>query len=327
MRALLLLPAALAAVLSLSTAAVAAPTPKDKADAKALARDGRKALKDKRWSDALAALKKADRLDPSAAIEVDLAQAQIGAGKLVEAQKTLTAAAGTPGSRKAHEAAKRALDALGSRVPRLTVKVKGAPAGKFTTVVDGIEVDGSSEVAVNPGDHTIGAAADGFVPAEQEVKLAEGGHEEITLELAPKPAAPEEVEVKKSTGSRVPGAVLTAIGGAGLLAGGIFGGLAFTASNNAKAQCAGNACPPSAANDIAASKTYGNVSTGAFIGGGAVALTGIVLLIVAPGGSAKADDAGKSASASSRAARPRGAMRFTPWIGPGVAGLGATGRF
>ena len=322
MRPLHLLPAALAAALSLSSAAIAAPSAKDKADARAVAADGRKALRDKRWADAIAALKKADRLDPSPALEIDLAQAQIGAGKLVEAQKTLTSVSGgteaTPAAKRAREAAKKSLDALQSRIPKVKVKVKGAPAGKVTTLVDGIEVDGSGEVAVNPGDHTIGAAADGFVPAEREVKLDEGGHEDLALELKPKGAAPEEEEKKTTTtGSRAPGAVLTAIGGAGLLAGGIFGALAFTATNNAKSQCVNNVCPASAQSDISSSKTYGNVSTGAFIGGGAVALTGIVLLIVAPGGGAGSDDA-KSAS---------GAPRFTPWVGPGGAGIGAVGRF
>src|SRR5262249_49596734 len=102
------LAAALAALLRVSSPA-AARSPRDRAEARTLAVAGRKALKEKRWTDALAALKKADTLDPSAAIELDLAQAQIGAGKLVEAARTLSAVAARPSllpaARPAREAA------------------------------------------------------------------------------------------------------------------------------------------------------------------------------------------------------------------------------
>lgn len=313
MPSLRLCSAALAATLSLSSTALAAPTPKERAEARTAAAEGRKALKDKRWADAMTALKKADKLDPGAGVELDLAQAQIGAGKLIEAQKTLTATAAgtenTPAARKAREAAKKLLADLGTRIPKVSVKVKG-PTGKSTVSVDGVEVDGSAETPVNPGSHTIGASAEGFASAEREVRFEENVKQELVLELTPsKPAV-----VEKKSGSRVPGAVVTALGGAGLLVGGIFGGLAFTATNTAKSKCAGNVCPPQASDDISRSKLYGNVSTGAFIAGGAVAVTGIVLLIVAPGGGGEKSDDAKSA-------------RVTPWIGPGGAGLVTTGRF
>jgi hypothetical protein len=305
--------------LAISIPSVAAAAPKDKGDARTLAAEGRKALKEKRWADALAALKKADRMEPSPALEVDVAHAQIGAGKLVEAQKTLAAVAGGT-DKRAREAAKKLLASLDGKVPTVRVKVKGAPSDKVTVQVDGIEVEGT-EIAVNPGTHTVRATADGFTTAEQEITLDEGGRGDVTLKISSKHGAGEDGDKdkdkdsdKKPGGSRVPGAVLTALGGAGLVAGGIFGGLAFGAANSAKAQCTGNACPASAAGDISTSKTYGNVSTGAFIAGGAVALTGVILLIVPPGGGSKPDDSGKSA-------------RLTPWIGPGTAGLGAVGRF
>jgi hypothetical protein len=288
---------AIGAALTLSNAALAAPT-----------------AKETRWADAITALKKADKLDPNPALAVDLAQAQVGAGKLIEASKTLSIVAeGTDnahGAKKAREAAKKALADLKPRIPSVTVKVKGAPADKVSLVIDGIDVDASGEVAVNPGDHTVGAGADGFVSVEKEVHFAEGAHERVTLTLVAKQAAPV---ADKASGSRVPGAVVTAIGGAALAAGGVFGGLAFSATSTAKAQCSGLICPPTAQNDIARAKLFGNVSTGMFIGGGAVAVTGIVLLAVAPGGG-KSDDAAKSA-------------RVMPWFGPGGAGLGATGSF
>ncbi len=326
MRVLSLLTAA--ALLSISPAVLAAPSAsapsaKDRAEAKARAAEGRKRMKDKRWVEAIVALKKAEKLDPSPALAVEVAEAQIGAGKLVEAQKTLSAVAdGTesaPAAKRAHAAAKKALADLKARVPTVTVKATGAPPGKVTALVDGIEVEGTDDIAVNPGDHTISAAAEGFVNAEKDVHFDEGAHQRITLQLASatRPVADAEGESKKS-GSRVPGAVVTTIGGVGLAVGGIFGALAFSASSSAKSQCTGNACPPSAADDISRSKTFGNVSTGLFIGGGAVAVTGIILLIAAPGGGGgKSDDARPSA----------GLTGLAPWVSAGSAGVGAAGRF
>jgi hypothetical protein len=308
--------AVLAVTVSLPAPAFAAPTAKDRADAHALVNDARKAMKEKRWSDAVAALKKADKLDPSPALEVELAQAQEGAGKLVEAQRTLAAIVGGTDpafpAKKAREAAGKALEDLKARVPTVKVKIDGPPAGKATVLVDGIEVEGD-EVAVNPGDHTVGAEAKGFASAEKELHLAEGAREEVQLHLAAR--APAGATAEQPRGSRIPGIAVTSVGGAGLLLGAVFGGLAFQATSTAKAHCKGDLCPPSAASDVSRSKTFGNVSTGMFVAGGAIAVTGIALIIVAPGGG-KPEEAPRAAGA-----------RLSPWLGPGVTGLGATGTF
>lgn len=306
-------PALVAALAFLTpVSALAGPSPKEKAEARALVNDAKKAMKDKRWADAVSALKKADQLDPGAAVEVDLAEAQIAAGKLVDASKTLTdVIAGSdpsPAAKKARESAAKRLTEIKARIPTLKVTVKG-PTGKVSVIVDGKDVDPSAEIPVDAGDHTIGASADGFNPAEKEAKLAEGAHETIELTLAPVATAPPPAD--NSIGPRVPGIVLSSVGGAALIAGGVFGGLAFSATSKAKSQCNGNQCPPSAADDINRSKLFGNVSTGLLIGGGAVAVTGIVLAIVAPG-SKKSDEAPKSA-------------RITPWVGADQVGV--TGSF
>jgi hypothetical protein len=299
----------------------AAGTAKDKADARALANDGRKALREKRWADAVSALKKAERLDPGPAIEVDLAQAEASLGKLVAASKTLSLAAATsdasPGGRRARDAAKKALADLGGRIPTLRLKVRGAPADKVTATVDGNEVDASSDVPVDPGDHAVAASAPGFASATKDVHVDEGGRADVTLKLAASGDVSAEGAPPPSTsGSRVPGAIVTMLGGAGLVVGAVFGARAFSAASSAKTICNGNVCPAAAADDVARSKTDGNISTGLFVAGGVVTAVGIVLLIVAPGGSkgdTKSDD-GKSA-------------RVAPWIGPGLAGAGFTGRF
>ncbi len=318
MHALRLLPVLtllLASISTLSPAALAAPSGKDRADARALVTDGRKAMKDKRWADAVVALKKAERLDPTPALSVELAQAQVAAGKLTEAQRTLLSVAPAAGGADlVKKAAKKALDDLKARVPTVKVIVAGPPAAQVSTLVDGIEVDGD-EIPLNPGDHTISVEAKGYAPAEKDVHLAEGARQEVRLQLVARAAVAAEGQGQAPKGSRVPGVIVTSIGAAGVLVGGVFGGLAFKATSTAKAQCQGDVCPASAGPDVSRSKTYGNVATGMLIAGGAVAVTGIVLIIAAPGGG-KADDAPKAASA-----------RVSPWFGPGGAGIGATGSF
>jgi hypothetical protein len=322
------------ATASVEPAAFAAPTAKDRAEARSLLTKGKDLLRQKRYADALAALKKADRLDASAAVEAGVADAQIGLGKLVEAKRTLAqvieAKDASPGGKRARAEAQKAMTDLEARIPTVRIKIRGG-GDKATTLVDGIEVDASGDIAVNPGDHTVGAAAPGFGSAEKEISLAERGHEEVVLRLAakdalaagPKEDKPGEDAQPAADGgrSRAPGIALIVVGGTALAVGAVFGGLAISATNQAKAQCQGVDCPLSASSDVSRSKLYGNVSTGLLIGGGAVAVTGIVLAATAgPKNAGAADDAAPSASTGPSA-------RLSPWIGPGLAGLGASGRF
>lgn len=295
-----------------ASSALAAPSAKDKAEAKTLVNEAKRAVKDKRWADAVTALKKADGLDPSAALELELAEAQIGAGKLVEAGKTLSAIeAGSDTSaagKKAREAAKKKLAELKDRTPKLQVVVKGPAAGAKVTL-DGSAIDAPGEVPVDPGHHTVAASADGFKPKEKAISLAEGERMsvDLALEASPPPEAKKDVEKK---GSRLPGIVVASVGGAALVTGGIFGGLALSATSKAKSQCSGNDCPLTAKSDIDRSKLFGNVSTGLIISGGAVAAAGVVLAIMAPFGK-KADDAPKSG-------------RIVPWVGADQVGVAGT---
>lgn len=295
------------ALLSLtSAAALGAPSPKEKAEARQLVTDGKKAMKDKRFADAIGALKRANELDPSAATELELAQAEIAGGKLLDASRVLGALAqgseAAPAAKKAREAAAKQLAELKARIPTVKVTVKG-PTGKASVTVDGLEVDAANDVAVDPGDHTVAATADGYLPADKQLKLAEGERGSVELTLAPQVVAVKE----EATGSRLPGIIVTSVGGASLIVAGVFGGLAFPATKDAKATCTSTGCDQA---KVDKAKLFGNVSTGMFIAGGAVAVAGVVLLIVAPGGGKK-DDAPKSG-------------RVVPWVGADQVGVAGT---
>jgi hypothetical protein len=185
----------------------------------------------------------------------------------------------------------------------------GPAAGKATTQVDGTDVDTAGEIPLNPGEHEVSVKADGFKPVEKTVRLAEGAHDAVKIELAPIAVAAAPVE-QSSGGSKVPAIVAFGVGAIGIGLGATFGIMAFGQAEDAKALCNGNVCSPAAADAIDSSRTSGTISTIGFIAGGVGVAAGVVLLIVAPGKSAPAPT--------------KGVTRVTPWFGLGSAGVNGT---
>ena len=127
---------------------------------------------------------------------------------------------------------------------------------------------------------------------------------------APQAPAPAKAPEPVKHGSRVPGVLVMLLGLGGVGMGAAFQIISINAANDAKAQCNGNLCPPAAEGDTGRSRNFEGAARGAFIGGGVVALTGVVLILARPG------DDGDTTTA-----------RVSPWIGRNGGGLGITGRF
>jgi len=283
-----------------------APSVAAKAEASRLALDGRKALKEKRFSDAAQALKSSDQLDPNPETKLSLAEALAGDDKLLEASRILHAVAdapANPATAKAQEAAKKSLGEIEPRIPWLLIEVAGPPEGTATVRVDGKEVDATNEIPLNPGNHKISVEAEGFAPKKKTVHLDEGVHDKTKLKLkaegAAKPPKGEddgaEVEDKPAatpdssspsifspSSPKFPAMLSFYVGGASLIAGSISGLVAVTKASSARKYCTGNVCTPAAADDIASSKAAGTASTIFFIATGVAAGTGVTLWIVLP---------------------------------------------
>lgn len=99
------------------------------------------------------------------------------------------------------------------------------------------------------------------------------------VRLAQQDDAPS-AAVPASAGVSPVGIVVTAIGGAALIAGAIVGGVALAASGDAQSDCSGSVCPVSARDGIASAQTLANVADGLLFGGAAVAATGVILMLV-----------------------------------------------
>jgi len=328
------LAAACAALCSISAPAWSQPSPKNKIEAITLTSSGRTALKEGRFQDAITALSRANELDPTAPIKVDLARAQAGAGRLVDASTTLHAidptAATTPLEKQATEDSKKLLAEIEARIPWLLVTIQGPKNGKASVTVDGKEVDVTAEVPLDPGEHIVKVEAEGWKPGEEKVTLAEGVHEEVKVQLErdapppppPPPRKPLPPPPPPRTGLNVPlpTKIAFGVGGAGLVVGSVFGVLAFTSTSEAEDRCERNKCPRSARRNIDAALLNGNISTGAFIVGGVGVATGVVLLLTAPKPSAPAPAQTGRARARGTTAESTGAW-VRPWVGPGQAGV------
>jgi hypothetical protein len=201
----------------------------------------------------------------------------------------------------------------------------------------------------DPGPHVVEAAAPGFLPAKAETTLPEGGSGSAALRLDPDPMAqgqappggyppgsyppmgpnpagpypgappqgayppapPMAPMGSEGKGSKTVGYVLLGVGGAGVVVGSIFGGLALGTRKTLDSACppAKDQCPASADGDIKSLKSQATVSTVGFIVGGAGLLSGLIVLVAS-----KSPTTGESEQPSRRAS-------IEPLIGPSSIGL------
>src|SRR6476620_2317340 len=147
----------------------AAPSPSDRATARNLAQEGEAALVKNAFTTAVDRFSRADALVHAPTLLLELARAQIGLGKLVEAEAIFRrivsegVPAGSPKSwTKALEDATQAVDVVAARIPSVTIKVEG-PAEAITTLDDVAVAPTTLGVKqpINPGAHTVRASVPG----------------------------------------------------------------------------------------------------------------------------------------------------------------------
>jgi hypothetical protein len=319
-------------------AAFAETSDADRATARALAGEGQDALEKKDFTTAADRFSRADSIIHAPTLQLGLARAQLGLGKMVTAQETYNrivregVAVGSPPTwAAAVDAARKELDALGPRIPQVVITVKGSSAARVT-LDDAVIPTAALGVKrpADPGAHLIRAVAEGFAPAEATVTLRESATGTVTLELeaasgagvkppvvavvpppitppiaAPlPPSTPRDASSGSST-QKTLGFVALGVGGAGLILGGVTGGLAIGKHGDLALACP-KGCLPAQQGELDSFHTLATLSTVGFILGGAGAAAGTILLLTAPKKSANEP-------------------RVTPVLGLGY--LGAKGTF
>lgn len=300
-------------------------TEADRATARALALEGHDALQKKDYKTAADRFGRADSLVHAPTLVVDWARALQGLGRFVEAHEKYElvlregVGSGAPKSwLRALEDAKKELDALKPRLAWVTVVLKDPPDAEVR--IDGLVVPPAAigvKRAADPGFPEVTVAAFGYEPFKQTVTVGPGEEKsiEVSLKKLPEVAAPPPSSNdayrprQKSNARRIGSYVAFGLGGAGLVAGGVTGGLALRVRSDLKSACHGEICSSASDKKIGKYHMYGTISA-IGLGVGVAGLgTGLLLLLTEP----EAED---HASAG---------LRVRPLLGLGV--LGAEGTF
>jgi tetratricopeptide (TPR) repeat protein len=290
-----LIAAIAAASLVLAVVAVPPVAAQAPSEADRLFEEGRQLLAAGRASEACPKFERSQELDPGRGTLINLAACYEAIGHLVEAlavYEDVLAQSGAANDDQRLDAAKKLIEKLEPRIPRLTVIVDAArPAGLVITIA-GVEVPASSwaDVPVNPGPVEIVATAEGYEPWRTQINTAaDGQRTEVSVPALVKVALPGErvieKETRRSRGRTIAG---LSIAGAGAVMFGASIVLALGAKNSydtaLDAHCDGmaNGCDATGVAQTSDARKQGNLAT--IVGGvGLVALAGgVVLWLTAP---------------------------------------------
>jgi hypothetical protein len=274
----------------------------DRATARALALEGHDALQKKDYATAADRFGRADALVHAPTLVVDWARALQGLGRFVAAHEKyeLVLREGVPDSApkswlRALEEARKELDALKPRLGWVTVVLKDPPDASVQ--IDGVLVPPAAvgvRRAADPGFPEVTVSAPGYESFKQTVTVGPGEEKslEVSLRKLPEVAAPPATADaayrprQKSAARRAAAYVAFGLGGAGLLAGGVTGGLALRKRADLKDECIADSCPSSSKKKLSTYHVYGTTS-GIALGVGVAGVgTGLLLLLTEP----KADD-------------------------------------
>jgi hypothetical protein len=323
------------------------PSAADRATARRLATEGQVALTKGDFDTAADRFERANDLLAAPTFLVRLARARVGQGRLVEAYEIYRKIIREGVEPNKPDAFKRALadakqevKAVEPRLAWISVSVVGANPNDVQVSLNDAVIPSAALGAqrpVDPGTLKVKAKADGYRTYETEVQLAEGEHlPPIEMRMTSLPKAEPMVAMKKDNtpvmddnggepgfmSQSTLGYVALGLGGAGIVVGGITGILAYSRHqdlvNTPCAEKVGNHCwvlDPTPEKQKEAQQTeqemntFATISTVGFIAGGALAATGLILLITAP------DDPDTTTAAAT----------LRPYVGFGT--IGAVGSF
>lgn len=320
----------------------AAPTADEKAAARELALTGMD-LKDK--GDCPAALEKLERAEQlyhAPSILTAIGECQIALGRLVEGTENLKKVSlehidpkASSTFFEAQNRARKLLDETLPRIAKLTIELS-PELEDVELLIDELKVS-SALIGVrrptDPGRHTVLLRKAGYLEATAEVTLDEGADEKLSLTLEPDPAAVREsetleatqtsAEVKTTATPKEPprrsaqpifGWIGIGVGAAALSAGAVTGVLALDQANHLA--CPNDVCSGSEAGRLDSALSLATASTILLGAGGALAVTGVILLLTSPS---------ERASARAPLETQLGSVRLTPEVYAGGAGF--RGRF
>ena len=253
--------------------------------------------------DAIGKLARAEKLHHAPTTATRLGECEIEQGLLVAGTERLQRVVHEPLLPNAHpafvSAVARARTALSRTLPRLAsvrTQIGGARCTNAALAVDGEPVPEAAidaERHIDPGTHRLRVTATGCYPFEATFDLAEGQAKTVDVLLRADPSAT--VHSGLLTGAREvrsndperrgfvePALVAFGLGAVGVGFGVAGGAIVASSTGSLDQSCANKVCPPAASAALERAKTWATVSTIGFVAAGALAATGITLLVVSP---------------------------------------------
>jgi hypothetical protein len=289
-----------------------AQTDEARAQARAAATQGLKALQDGRYKDALDLCTRAETLMHAPTHLLLIARAQTKLGHLVEAQEAYIkierehlAPSAPRAFVDAQAAATDEQAALAPRVPVLKVDVEGASPSDLQITLDGAPFSSAlvgMASPINPGAHTFAVTSAAATADPATVTIAEGAKQSVTLTLkatiaaeqpsSSQPTAPvgdatPEPAPPHPSGATTAGWIGVGVGVAGLVAGTVFVVKNHSDRNDANVFCGSSGCPESKRSEISSFDSSANsaatLSWVSYGVGAAGLITGGVLLWIGHG--------------------------------------------
>lgn len=293
-------------------------------DAQKLFEDAKALVRTENYAEACPKLEESQRLDPALGTQFNLADCYQHINRnaaawtlFTEVEHSAKAAGKSEREKSAHA---RAL-ALEPRIGRLTITA-ASQSELLQIAHDGERIPREAwghPLAVELGAHAITATEPGKNSFKTEIKVAGGEAANVGIpELAPEdvPVVVRPVEppvttapdhVEELSGQRKLALLVGGVGVVGLGVGGVFGLVSVSDHHAAASKCESPSPCGSVegARDWTSATRAGNVSTVAFVAGGALVATGMVLWVLA----------------APPADRKNANMHITPIVGPGSAGI------
>ena len=296
--------------------------------------------------DALAKFKAAHTMAANPVTAIELGRTYAMLGMLVEARATLLPIADLPiqpeETSRAAEARRDAAplaDAIGRRIPMISVKVSGGRGSTRSITVDGTGVPVERLVPslpLDPGPHVVIATDSTGARADAKIDLKEGELREVVLVIAepalpganavavppatllprgtPEPSASQSPEPSARVSGSGPTAIVgLGVGAAGFLTGAALGAVALSKISGIADTCSDVTCAQNAIDELRSARTLAYSSIISFALGGAGLVVGVVALL-------SGSNAGPSTATAVKSRGARGPF-VVPWVGPCAAGL------
>jgi tetratricopeptide (TPR) repeat protein len=151
--------------------------------------EGLKLYEARRWQEAFDKLRRAEELRHSPTRVLYMARCQYKLGKLIEARALYERVLGEKLPRNApsnlldqREEAKKELEIVRVRTPRVKLVLSGIPANESRVFVNGVRIVAwDKEIELNPGQHTIEVTSAGAEPLLRTFTVNEGRSKTVTL--------------------------------------------------------------------------------------------------------------------------------------------------